>query len=202
MALNKKRILQIVLFTSGLLIIFFTYFFNLKKDNVSLDNLDITNEKIAKKDLSQKDTDDLNKFEDVEYKGVDINGNRFIIASKFADFSTETPEKINMQNIECNFYFKDGTKLKILSDFGIYNNISNDMEFTKNVKMFYLENILFSERANFFNLKNELIVQGDVKSRGPQGKLEADELNFDLNSKKMKISMYNDEKVNIKVNLQ
>ena len=66
----------------------------------------------------------------------------------------------------------------------------------------YLKNILFAESANFMNVKNELRVEGNVITEGPQGELQADKLDFDLSTKKLKISMYNDEKVNIKVNLQ
>jgi len=106
-----------------------------------------------------------------------------------------------MKNVECIFYLNGGN-LYIVSDEGIYNNITNDMEFTKNVKVNYLENVLFSERVNFKNEENELLVEGNVVSEGPDGKLRADRMDFDLNSKKLKISMYNYEKVNIKVNLQ
>ncbi|MBO6488873.1 MAG: hypothetical protein HVK34_04455, partial [Pelagibacteraceae bacterium] len=93
-----------------------------------------------------------------------------------------------------------GTNLTIISDYGVYNNVTDDMEFTKNVKMNYLENVLFSEKANFFNVKNELLIEGNVKTTSPEGKLQADKLNFNLDSKKLKVSMYNDKKVNIKVN--
>tara|TARA_Y100000590_G_C15741607_1_gene1020483 strand:+ start:1599 stop:2219 length:621 start_codon:yes stop_codon:yes gene_type:complete len=206
MALSKKKLsrkkiiqlTQISLLLAGLLIIFFTYFGTLKKDQTSVGIESV--KKIDKKDSQQEDN--LNSFEDVEYKGVDTNGNRFVIASEYANFTTDRPEIINMSEIECVFYFKDGTNLVIVSDYGIFNNVTNDMEFTENVKMNYLENVLFSEKANFTNSKNELLVEGDVVSHGPEGKLQADRLDFDLNTKKLKISMYNDKKVNIKVNLQ
>ena len=63
-----------------------------------------------------------------------------------------------------------------------------------------LENVLFSEKANFFNVKNELLIEGKVKTKSPEGELQADRLDFNLDSKKLKTSMYNDKKVNIKVN--
>ena len=100
----------------------------------------------------------------------------------------------------CRFFFKDGTILKITSDEGVYNNITNDIEFENNVKMYYLENRLFSEKASFINSENYLLVQDDVVGEGPLGNLAADKVNLDLIDKKMKISMYNESKVNIKVN--
>ena len=89
--------------------------------------------------------------------------------------------------------------LKNFSDKGIYENISNDMEFEENVEMYYLENKLFSDKANFVNSENYFNVQGNVIGEGPLGNVAADKLNVDLR-KKMKISMYNNEQVNIKVN--
>ena len=197
--LNKKNTIQLTLLLIGIFFIFFTYFGNQKKEDISQD-IQVVEEDPKK--LSENVDEGLNKFEDVEYKGVDLNGNRFVIGSSYAEFSADRPEIINMTNITCNFYFKDGTTLRIISDYGIYNNITNDMEFNENVKMNYLENVLFSQRVNFTNIKNELIVEGNVITEGPDGKLRADRLDFDLNTKKLKISMYNNEKVNIKVNLQ
>ena len=82
----------------------------------------------------------------------------------------------------------------------MYDNITDDMEFEENVKMYYLENRLFSDKASYVNSKNYLLVQDNVFGDGPQGEFTSDQLNVDLLEKKMKISMYNESKVNIKVN--
>ena len=66
--------------------------------------------------------------------------------------------------------------------------------------MFYLESKLFSEKANFVNSENYLFVEGNVIAEGLEGNLKADKMNFDLTKKKLRISMYNQDKVNIKVN--
>ncbi len=193
--LNKTKFIQISLLLLALLLIFFTYFFNLKKKQPST-NLD----QIKTIEPNEQKENVLNTFLDVEYSGLDKNGNRFVIGSKYADFKIDRPDVIRMKKILCTFYFKDGTNLTIVSDIGNYNNVTDDMEFKENVKMNYLKNILFSEKANFFNVKNELSIEGNVKTESPEGELQADKLDFNLDSKKLKISMYNDEKVNIKVN--
>ena len=193
--LNKTKFIQISLLLLAFLLIFFTYFFNLKKKQPST-NLDQI--KTIKPDKQKEEA--VNTFLDVEYGGLDKNGNRFVIGSKYANFEANRPNIIRMEQILCTFYFKDDTNLTIVSNYGIYNNITDDMEFTENVKMNYLENVLFSEKANFFNVKNELLIEGNVKTKSPEGELQADMLDFNLDSKKLKISMYNDKKVNIKVN--
>ena len=193
--LNKKQFIQISLLLLAFFLIFFTYFFNLKKKQPStnFDQIKTVEPKGEKEKV-------VNTFVDVQYSGLDKNGNRFVIGSKYASFEIDRPDVIRMEQILCTFYFKDGTNLTIVSDYGIYNNVTDDMEFTENVKMNYLENVLFSEKANFFNVKNELLIEGKVKTKSPEGELQADRLDFNLNSKKLKTSMYNDKKVNIKVN--
>ena len=193
--LNKKQFIQISLLLLAFFLIFFTYFFNLKKKQPST-NFD----QIKTVEPKGEEEKVVNTFVDVQYSGLDKNGNRFVINSKYANFEIDRPNIIRMEQMLCTIYFKDGTNLTIDSDYGIYNNVTDDMEFTENVKMNYLENVLFSEKANFFNVKNELLKEGNVKTESPEGELQADSLDFNLDSKKLKISMYNDKKVNIKVN--
>tara|TARA_Y100000816_G_C26101022_1_gene583492 strand:+ start:675 stop:1271 length:597 start_codon:yes stop_codon:yes gene_type:complete len=189
---NKRILSQITLLLLGVIIIFFTYFYAGKdktKKTVEVKEKEITEE------IQNKNT-----FENIKYEGVDVSGNKFVINSEYAEFENETPNLIDMRNILCNFYFKDGTVLKITSDFGVYDNLTNDMSFEQNVKMFYLESKLFSEKANFVNSENYLFVEGNVIAEGLEGNLKADKMNFDLTKKKLRISMYNQDKVNIKVN--
>ena len=193
--LNKTKFIQITLLLLAFLLIFFTYFLNLKKKQTST-NLD----QIKTVEPDGKKEKMANTFIDVQYSGLDRNGNRFVITSKYANFETDRSNIIAMEEVFCIFYFKDQTSMTVQSSYGIYNNVTDDMEFTENVKMNYLENVLFAEKANFFNVKNELLIEGNVKTKSPEGELQADRLDFNLDSKKLKISMYNDKKVNIKVN--
>ena len=189
---NKRILSQITLLLLGVIIIFFTYFYAGK---------DRTKKTVKEKEKEiTEEIQNKNTFENIKYEGVDASGNQFVINSEYAEFENETPNLIDMRNILCNFYFKDGTVLKITSDFGVYDNLTNDMSFEQNVKMFYLESKLFSEKANFVNSENYLFVEGNVIAEGLEGNLKADKMNFDLTKKKLRISMYNQDKVNIKVN--
>ena len=200
MASNKKKLdkrtsIKILLILSGVLVIFFTYFSGLQKNQI------LEKSEKPKRDLTGESLEEtINTFEDVEYEGLDAEGNKFIINSEYAEFDSGKSNIIHMEKILCRFFFKDGTILKITSDKGIYNNITNDMDFEKNVKMYYLENKIFAEKASYLNSENYLIVEENVVGEAPEGNLVADKLDFDLVEKKLKISMYNQDKVNIKVN--
>jgi len=193
--LSRKTFFQIFLVSLGIIIIFFTYFDKNKKDKSAkkIDEKEITKE-------IKNEKEGLNTFENITYEGKDTNDNKFIINSDYAEFTSDKQNIIYMKKTLCRFFFKDGTVMKITSDRSIYNSLTNDIEFEQNVKMYYLENRLFSERASFVNSENYLVVEDQVVGKGPQGNLVADKVNVDLIDKKMKISMYNENKVNIKVN--
>jgi len=191
--LNKKVLSQITLLFLGVLIIFFTYFYTDRQKTVK---------KNEEKKIEEIDKQNQNKstFENITYEGIDKNGNKFTIGSSYAEFENDRPNIISMSNILSRFFFEDGTVLRVISDFGVYDNITNDMSFEQNVKMYYLESRLFAEKADFVNSKSYLFVQGNVVAEGLEGDLRADKMNFDLIEKKLRISMYNEDKVNIRVN--
>ena len=164
---NKRTLIQLTLILIGFLIIFFTYFSNLEKKQVLKET--------KKEQIPQEESieEGINKFENVEYEGIDNSGNRFVIGSKrYTQFEKERPELIHMEDIKCTFSFKDKTVLTIIADTGTFNNITNDMNFSDNVRMDYLENVLFSDRALFNNYENQLLVGGNIRGAGPQANLE------------------------------
>ena len=190
---RKKTAIQLMLLTAGFLLVIFIYFLNPanKKQEKILE--DVSDIKDTGRDIENK-----NIFENLEYRGVDKNKNEFVIFSEYSEFRTEEPSIINMKNVSCFFYFKDGTILEIRSKTGIYNNVTLDMRFEENVNMFYMDNSLVSDRADFSNENNNLIIEGNVTSQSQKGELMADKLNFDFSDKKLKASMYNEDRVNIK----
>ncbi len=192
---RKKTAIQLMLLTAGFLLVIFIYFLNPanKKQEKILE--DVSDIKDTGSDIENK-----NIFENLEYRGVDKNKNEFVIFSEYSEFKTEEPSIINMKNVSCFFYFKDGTILEIRSKTGIYNNVTLDMSFEENVNMFYMDNSLVSDKADFSNENNNLIIEGNVTTQSQKGELMADKLNFDFSDKKLKASMYNEDRVNIKTN--
>ena len=64
--------------------------------------------------------------------------------------------------------------------------------------MFYENSTLISDKADYSNSNGLLIIEGNVKTENNEGVILADKLNFDFIDKKLKVSMYNENKVNIK----
>ena len=141
-----------------------------------------------------------NSFNDVQYSGFDLNGNRYTLQAGIANFKTEKPESINMTKVEANFYLKDDTVLKVVSDEGIYNNITLDMNFQKNVRSNYLMNTLVSDQLIYSNTEGKLFVSGNVRGESVEkGEFFADNVEYDLTSKLLGLSMFGKKQVQINI---
>ena len=142
---------------------------------------------------------DVNSFTDIEYSGFDLTGNRYVLNAEEADFKTETPELINMKKVLAKFYLKDNTVLTVISDEGVYNNITLDMNFDKNVKADYLNHLLFSDSLSYLNLSAKLIATGNVRGESiEKGEFTADNVEYDLTKKNLNFSMFDNKRVNVK----
>ena len=193
---KKLRLFQAILLIVGIIIIFITYadkglFLN-KKINQKTTPL-LENETTGQKE---------NIFYNIEYSGLDLAGNRYIIKSKEATTNASNQEIVNMKFVESFFYFKDDTVLKVTSDYGTYNNKTLDMFFNSNVKANYQNSVLFAENAEYSNSENFLSISGKVKIEDFKGTMFADKLLFDIKKHKLNITSFNDGKINANLNLK
>ena len=154
---RKKRliIIQISLLIIGSLIILFTY-----SDLEVIDKEKIITAETQKKieDQLKNNTQDGDIFFNIEYSGLDLAGNRFILKSKEAFNKKTSQEIVNMKYVEATFYFKDGTVLRVLSDGGIYNNKTLDMNFEGNVRANYEGSELSAQKAEYSNSESYLMI--------------------------------------------
>ena len=190
---KKLRITQFFLLIFALLIIYLTYY------NKEISNTDLVVSEQVEKTLKDEDDDGL--FFNIEYTGLDLRGNRYLLKSKKARLDELRPEIVYMDNVHAIFYFKDNTILYIWSDKGVYNNKNFDMEFSKNVKAEYMDSKLFAEKANYSNTENYLSIYENVRIDDIRGNLIADKLLFDIKKQNLAITSFNDGKINANVKL-
>ena len=127
---KKLRIIQICLFAIGILIIFFTYY----KNNTNPQQRILTKEiqdKVKKQLENQSNEGDV--FYNIEYSGLDLAGNRYILKSLEAYNNQQKQEIVMMKTVEATFYFKDNTILYVWSENGKMAGYKQD--FLKNRKM-------------------------------------------------------------------
>ncbi len=198
---RKKKLLftQIILLLSGIFIIMFTYV-NRDKDQNSLIISKDDQKKI--KDKLINDSEGGNVFYDIEYSGIDLAGNRYILKSEEAFNNESNQEIINMKFVQAIFYFKDDTVLYVWSDKGLYNNRTLDMKFDGNVRVNYGESELFAQKAEYSNLKSYISITDDVSINDIRGTMVADRLLFDIKKKTLNIESFNENKVNANVKMK
>ena len=189
MSSRKKNLLliQITIFLVASTLLYNTY------KNKSQVNKDFVQ-------LEAETNPDTNSFTDIEYSGFDLTGNRYLLQAKKAEFKTETPELIKMKEVIAKFYLKDGKILTVISDEGLYNNITLDIDFINNVKADYLSHILLSDLLSYSNSNAKLIATGNVRGESiEKGEFSADNIEYDLASKTLDFSMFGKNQVNIKI---
>ena len=197
---RKKKLLliQLSLLLVGIIIILFTY---TKREKFFSEQIipETTQEKIK---IRSDDPQKGDIFYNIEYSGLDLAGNRYILKSEEAYSSSEKKEEIIMKIVDAIFYFKDDTVLYVQSDKGKYNNKTLDMNFEGNVVAKYEKSQLLAEKADYSNTKSSLTISKNVKIIDSRGSMVADKLLFDIKNKKLNIASSSNSKVNANVNLK
>ena len=196
---KKLRFFQLTLLVCGILLIYLTYYG--KDRNIKESSIFKKNSKKIDGQATDSNEDKKELFFNIEYSGLDLNGNRYLLKSSEAYRDKLNPEIINMKIVEAVFHFKDDSVLYVWADQGIYNNKTLDMKFEIDVKANYLDSKLYAEKAEYSNTKNYLSIYENVRIDDIQGNLIADKLLFDIKKQKLDITSFNDSKINANVNL-
>ena len=196
---KKLKIIQIGLLISGLIIILFTYVIDNQISKREISSLKV--DKIIDKSL-EENQDKIDIFYDIEYVGLDLAGNRYILKSKEAYTDKLLQDTINLKTVKATFYFKDDTVLNVYSDTGNYNNINLNMNFYGNVKATYQNSDLYEQRAEYSNAKSMLLISEEVEVQDSRGTLFEDKLIFDIDNQKLNIVSNKNNKINTNINLR
>ena len=187
---NQKRI-QVILLFSGVLLILFTYFYpNIVKKGIEKDLSELP-------EVSEKNT---TYFENLRYEGLFNLDKTFIVKSKKAYIDNEEPDIVHMTDMHVILYLKDGRIVNITSDSGKYNKINYDIFFNKNVFCTDGETKIYSQYLEMFGNESAVKIYNDVNINYPTGtSLRADKVEYDFETKYLKVSMFDDKRIKMKV---
>tara|TARA_Y100000590_G_C15608690_1_gene972975 strand:- start:576 stop:1157 length:582 start_codon:yes stop_codon:yes gene_type:complete len=191
--MRKTKLLQLSLLSIGFALIFAVYFLYPK-----------INEKKISKDLTEKKeaietTEASNVFEEVEYKGIFGLNNQFTIKSEKARVSDENDDIVFMENVITIINMKDGRIIKITSDKGKYSKSTYDCWFESNVNIFDEDTEMTSDNLDLLSSKNLVVIYNNVILINKDGSLRADKIDYNFDTKRYLISMFNDNKIDIKL---
>ena len=193
----NKRIVQLSLISIGLFLILATYFFYPKMiKNKFLEG------KTVEDDLTKTDitgSKERNTFENVEYKGLYDMNKPFKVKSENAYILIKEPDVIYMTNMHVALDMDDGRVIIISSDKGKYNKVTYDCFFENNVKAIDGETTVLAENLDLLATEDSATVYNNVFLTNDKGSLQADKVYYDFETKYYHVSMFNDEKVKIKL---
>ena len=184
-----------ILFFSS--IIFFYFDSNNEKKLIENKQLElIEKEKI---EINDERIESLNTIEDVSYSAKDTRGNNYFLQADQGTIDQNESNYIFLKSVKATIDLKNYKLIDISSDFGKYNINNNDTIFSKNVIITYLDNKITGDYLDFSLENNLMIISKDVILENNKSSLQADVIEVNINTKVIKIFMYEEnKKVNIK----
>ncbi|MDC0355938.1 LPS export ABC transporter periplasmic protein LptC [Candidatus Pelagibacter sp.] len=187
--MNKKKILKIflVLLVLIILLILFLRFFNENKKNEEI-NLDV----------SKQNNIESNLIKGISFFSKDKKGNEYILKAEEGEVDLSNDKIIYLKKITAQVVLNNSEDIIIISDFGKYNIENYDTIFSKNVLIKYLDSRISSNYMEFSINKNLMTITKNVVYSNKDNFLNADIVEFNTDTKKVNIFMYDSsEKVKI-----
>ena len=153
-----------------------------------------------KKIINQKVNDDTNLSEmsknnlikNLKYDVRLNDDSQYTITSDFSEILYEgNVESVYMNIVIAKFISSDGSVLTITSDKAIFNNNIYDTKFYDNVKILYLDHVIFSDKLDLNFTKNNVVIYDNVVYQGSQGDIITDNILINLINKNFEIFMHN-----------
>ena len=193
----KKKVQQLLIFFIIILLAIFVYtkyFVSPKKINVS-NSLQI--EENTKEDFEAKKTSNIIK--NLKYKVKFSDNSEYNIYAEESEITyVDEDEIVKMKNVKAVLVDKKTSSFTVYSDNAIFNNSTYNTNFEKNIKIEYLDNIIYSEKLDLNFSENIVTIYENVIYEGLQGTIKADNVKMNLITKNFEIFMNkSDDKVNI-----
>jgi len=191
---KKQKKVQLVLISIGLLLILLTYLYYPY----------INKSKLQEDQFVQKDSEETldsakSTFENVEYEGITSAMQKFSVKSESAHILDTSPDLVFMKKMRVELYLSDGRVVTIISNRGKYHKESHDCWFEENVIANDGETQILAENLDLLATENFVKIYEKVKITHPSGILQADQVDYDFETKYFKVSMFNEKTVKMKV---
>ncbi len=187
-----KRIIQIILFLFlvSIFVIFYKIYF-LENTKTQIQSLEI------QKQLSEEGKNNLIK--NLKYEINLDKDNKYILTSELSEINDDGDvEIVYMQKVFAVFTDTTNFPLTVTSDKAKYNTVKYNTNFSENVQIEYLDNLIFSDKMDLDISKNIISIYDNVVYQGLYGNVKADNVRIDLITKKIEIYMNNNkEKVEV-----
>ena len=195
----KKKIILGISFI--VFISFLTYFFYSKssyKENLfKIEKVELIEKKNI--ELTEEKIESANVIQDVSYSAKDTKGNEYFLKASEGTIDQNQSNYIFLKSVKGVINLKNYDLIEISSNFGKYNINNYDTIFSKNVVISHLDNKIKGDYLDFSLDKKLMIVSKDVTIKNNKNSLSADVIEVNIETKDLKIFMYEeDKKVNFR----
>ena len=190
-----KKIIQLILSLSLVImaIVFYKVYFSSNNKSQVFKELSEENSEINNQEKSTSEMSNLirNLSYDVTFDG----DKQYSITADMSELTYENNvEIVYMQKVTAIFINENNVPLIITSDKATYNNSSYDTNFSENVRVEYIDNLINSEKLDISFAENIITIYDNVKYHGSSGTLNTDNVKINLITKNINIYMDNKEK--------
>ena len=189
--MNKKIIIQSILFLIILLLLIFFFFKYFSKNNQTSSNTDKTSLTSASKENF------ANIIEIIEYNSNDETGNLYNIKAEYGEILNESKNLILMKDVTAKIIFNHNEQIIITSKKAIYNTINYDTKFEEDILVKYAEHTIASNNVDLLFKDNKVKIYNEIDYNNLNTNLLADNAEINLLTKNLKIYMNNNKKINI-----
>ena len=202
--MKKQKKIQIFLLSLGCALIFGTYFLYPKIIDIKTLN-ETSGSSVIKENLElekeiKEEQDTV--FTNVEYEGFNLERPFKLKSKKAYIISDDNPDIVYMDEMFLTLYLENNREVVITSKSGKFNKMTQDCFFENEVKATdtvgkttihadNLDLLASSGTAQIFNNVNLINENGSF--------LKADKIEYDFEGKKLKVSMFDDQNINMKV---
>lgn len=187
-----KKIIQLFLSLILLIILISFYLFYFKSDKKEVSEV-----LIEEKNQSVENTNNLIK--NLRYNVNFDDNTQYMITSDLSELTYENDmEIVKMQKVKAILTDENNLKLFITSNNAIYNNTNYSTNFSNNIKIEYVDNIIYAEKLDLNFDENIVEIYDNVVYQGLKGEIKADKITINLVTKSVAINMKNfDKKVEV-----
>ena len=193
--MNKKIIIQLILFFVITLFISLFFFKYLVKTKIGKSDID----KVDHSSISNKEFSNI--IENIEYTSNDNIGNQYIIKAEYGEIQDKDSNVILMKNVNAEINFHNNEKITISSSQAIYNTINYDTNFKENVFIKYAQHNVRSNNLDVLFKDHKIKLYNKINYNNLNTNILADVMEIDLLTKDLKIYMNeNNKKINATYN--
>ena len=187
----NKNIIQfiLVIFLTVFSIFFYQKYLVSNNENKKLLEREIDTQTTNKQLILEDKKNIENEIENLRYTSEDLLGNTYIIDAETAQVEEGKVNQVKLFVVTAKIIQKDDSIIYINSNFADYDRLNNNTIFKNDVNVRYGDQSIDADIINFNFLDNLIKIEENVLYKNNNAEVNADKIEINMESKKLKISM-------------